>query len=91
MSLSVTVLGESHCFSDFPGPAGVPAENSSRVRSPAAPGGVNRLRVHTVDSEGQTQWVFMLSCYARMQRLRHSDLQSDTEQKTDPSFALHFT
>ena len=36
MSLSVTVLGESHCFSDFPGPAGVPAENSSRVRSTAA-------------------------------------------------------
>ena len=50
---------------------------------------VNRLRVHTVASEGQTQWVFMLSCYARMQRLRLLDLQSDTEQKTDPAFALH--
>ena len=45
MSLSVTVLGESHCFSDFPGPAGVPAENSSRVRSPAAPGGTTRQPV----------------------------------------------
>ena len=43
---------------------------------------VNRLRVHTVDSEGQTQWVFMLSCLCtHMQRLRHLDLQSDTEQK----------
>ena len=45
MSLSVTVLGESHCFSDFPGPAGVPAENSSRVGSPAAPGGTTRQPV----------------------------------------------
>ena len=45
MSLSVTVLGESHCFSDFPGPAGVPAENSSRVRSTAAAGETTRQPV----------------------------------------------
>jgi hypothetical protein len=45
MSLSVTVLGESHCFSDFPGPAGVPAENSSRVRSTATAGETTRQPV----------------------------------------------
>ena len=46
MSLSVTVLGESHCFSDFPGPAGVPAENSSRVRRPAVASGTTRQPVY---------------------------------------------
>ena len=45
MSLSVTVLWESHCFSDFSGPAGVPVENSSRVKSPAAPGETTRQPV----------------------------------------------
>ena len=43
---------------------------------------VNRLRVHTVDSEGQTQWVFMLSCLCtHMQRLRQGVCSIVTEQK----------
>ena len=66
MSLSVTVLGESHCFSDFPGPAGVPAENSSRVRSPAA-----RWGNHTPACAGGTvaDMAFVLLRYVESRHL----------------------